>query len=178
LHSVRLPDETPYLVGPLARLNRCHDRLPPATQRAVDACGITFPLRRSAESIVARAIEIAAACEEALAIARGAVADISPCRVAWEPRVGVGCHATEAPRGLLWHRYEINADGLISHAAIVPPTSQNQAMIEADLAAMLPGVLDRDDAAATFACERLIRDYDPCISCATHFLRLSVDRGA
>jgi coenzyme F420-reducing hydrogenase alpha subunit len=66
----------------------------------------------------------------------------------------------------------------VTHAAIVPPTSQNQAMIEADLVAMLPGVLDRDDAAATFACERLIRDYDPCISCATHFLRLSIDRGA
>lgn len=178
LHSVRLPAETPYLVGPLARVNLCHDLLPPQTRLAVDACGIDFPLRLSAQSIVARAIEIAAACEDALAIARDAMADLSPCRVAWEPRPGVGSHATEAPRGLLWHRYEIGADGLISHAAIVPPTSQNQAMIEADLKAMLPTVLDRDDAAATFACERVIRDYDPCISCATHFLRLSIDRDA
>jgi coenzyme F420-reducing hydrogenase alpha subunit len=178
LHSVMLPAETPYLVGPLARVNRCHDRLPTATRRAVDACGIELPLTRSAQSIVARAIEIAAACEEALAIARDAAAELAVCRVEWTPRAGVGSHATEAPRGLLWHRYEIGADGLVTHAAIVPPTSQNQAMIEADLVAMLPGVLDRDDAAATFACERLIRDYDPCISCATHFLRLSIDRGA
>lgn len=178
LHSVRLPDETPYLVGPLARVNLCHERLPPQTRRAVDACGLELPLRLSAQSIVARAIEIAAACEDALAIARDAAADIVPCRVAWEPRPGAGSHATEAPRGLLWHRYEIGADGLVRHAAIVPPTSQNQAMIEADLKAMLPTVLDRDDAAATFACERLIRDYDPCISCATHFLRLRIDRGA
>lgn len=178
LHSVRLPGETPYLVGPLARVNLCHDRLPPRVRRRVDACGIGFPLRLSSQSIIARAIEIAVACEDALEIARDAVADVAPCRVAWEPRPGVGSHATEAPRGLLWHRYEIAADGLVGHAVIVPPTAQNQAMIEADLKALLPTVLDRDDAAATFACERLIRDYDPCISCATHFLRLAVDRGA
>jgi len=178
LHSVRLPGEKPYLVGPLARVNLCHDRLPPRVRRRVDACGIGFPLRLSSQSIIARAIEIAVACEDALEIARDAVADIAPCRVAWEPRPGVGTHATEAPRGLLWHRYEIAADGLVGRAVIVPPTAQNQAMIEADLKALLPTVLDRDDAAATFACERLIRDYDPCISCATHFLRLAVDRGA
>ena len=176
LHAVRLPAETPYLVGPLARVNRCHDRLPEQTRRGVAEAGIAFPLRLSAQSIVARAIEIAAACEEALAIVRTSTAEIAPCRVPWEPRAGVGCHATEAPRGLLWHRYEIGADGLVSHAAIVPPTSQNQAMIEADLKAMLPGVLGLDDAVATFACERLIRDYDPCISCATHFLTLRIDR--
>lgn len=177
LHAVRMPDETPYLVGPLARVNLCHDRLPPRTRETVDASGIEFPLRLSSQSIIARAIEIAAACEDALAIARSAVADIAPCRVGWEPRAGVGCHATEAPRGLLWHRYEIGGDGLITHAVIVPPTSQNQARIEADLKAMLPGVLSLDDAAATFACERLIRDYDPCISCATHFLTLEIERG-
>lgn len=178
LHSVMLPAETPYLVGPLARISLCHDRLPPRTRLAVTACGIEPPLRLSAQSIIARVVEIAAACEEALAIARDAVADLSPCRVAWKPRPGVGGHATEAPRGLLWNRFEIGDDGLIRHAAIVPPTSQNQAMIEADLKAMLPGVLGLDDAAATLACERLIRDYDPCISCATHFLRLSIDRRA
>jgi sulfhydrogenase subunit alpha len=178
LHSVRLPEETPYLVGPLARMNLCHDRLPPVARRAAEACGVEFPLRLSAQSIVARALEIAVACEEALAIARAAVADVAACRVAFAPRVATACHATEAPRGLLWQRYSIDAGGLVTAAAIVPPTSQNQAMIEADLRAMLPGVLDRDDATATHACERLIRDYDPCISCATHFLRLAVDRGA
>ncbi len=178
LQSVMLPGETPYFVGPLARVNACHDRLPAATRRVVEACGIEWPLRRSSQSIVARAIEIAVACEESLAILREGVAGIGPCRVAWEPRVGSGSHATEAPRGLLWHRYEIDGDGLVRHAVIVPPTSQNQARIEADLKAMLPGVLDLDDAAATLACERLIRDYDPCISCATHFLRCVIDRGS
>jgi coenzyme F420-reducing hydrogenase alpha subunit len=177
LQSVMLPHERPYLVGPLARLNLCHDRLPPAARLAADTCGLEFPLRLSSQSIVARAVEIVVACEEALAIVRSAAADISPCRVEVVPRAGAACHATEAPRGLLWHRYEIGDDGLITAAAIVPPTSQNQGMIEADLKATLPRVLGLDDAAATLACERVIRDYDPCISCATHFLRLSIDRG-
>jgi coenzyme F420-reducing hydrogenase alpha subunit len=176
LQSVMLPDSRPYLVGPLARVNLCHERLPPAARLAAESCGLDFPLRLSSQSIVARAIEIVAACEDALAIVRSSAADIAPCRVPWEPRSGTACYATEAPRGLLWHRYEIGGDGLIASAAIVPPTSQNQGMIEADLKAMLPGVLDLDDAAATLACERVIRDYDPCISCATHFLRLDIDR--
>ncbi|MFM1996767.1 MAG: NAD-reducing hydrogenase HoxS subunit beta, partial [Planctomycetota bacterium] len=176
LHSLTVPDERPYLVGPLARVNLCHDRLPLLARRAAEGCGLEFPLRLSAQSIVARAIEIAAAFEEAVAIARETVAEIATSRIDCEPRAGVGCHATEAPRGLLYHRYEIGADGLIAHAAIVPPTSQNQAQIEADLRAMLPAALALDDAAATHACERLIRDYDPCISCATHFLRLDVER--
>ena len=176
LQSVMLPDEKPYLVGPLARVNLCRDRLPPAARLAAETSGLDFPLRISSHSIVARAIDIVAACEEALTIARDAMADISPCRIEYVPRAGAACHATEAPRGLLWHRYEIGADGLITGAAIVPPTSQNQGMIEADLKTMLPGVLGLDDAAATLACERVIRDYDPCISCATHFLRLTLDR--
>jgi len=176
LESVMLPDEQPYLVGPLARINLCYDRLPPAARRAAETSGLEFPLRRSSQSIVARAVEIVSACEEALAIARDAVADISPCRLDVVPRAGAACHATEAPRGLLWHRYEIGDDGLIAGAAIVPPTSQNQGMIAADLQATLPGVIDLDDAAVTLACERVIRDYDPCISCATHFLTLAIDR--
>jgi coenzyme F420-reducing hydrogenase alpha subunit len=122
---------------------------------------------------VARAVEIVAAFEEAIAIARSAAADVAQPRVEFAPRAGEGCHATEAPRGLLYHRYRIGGDGLVAEATIIPPTSQNQAQIERDLVKMLPDVLALDDAAATLACERLIRSYDPCISCATHFLRFS-----
>jgi coenzyme F420-reducing hydrogenase alpha subunit len=176
LHAVRLPGETPYVVGPLARLNLCRDQLPPAARRAADDCGLAFPLTNPFTSIVARCLEMVAAFEEAVAIVESLTADLAPCRIAWEPRDGVGAHATEAPRGLLWHRYEIGGDGLVKAATIVPPTSQNQARIEADLRAMLPPLLAGDDAAATTACERLIRSYDPCISCATHFLRVEIDR--
>jgi sulfhydrogenase subunit alpha len=92
------------------------------------------------------------------------------------PRAGMGHGATEAPRGVLFHRYAIDADGLITSARIVPPTSQNQASIEDDLRRFVAGRLDLDDRQLTWQCEQAIRNYDPCISCATHFLDLTVDR--
>jgi coenzyme F420-reducing hydrogenase alpha subunit len=91
-------------------------------------------------------------------------------------RAGIGFGATEAPRGTLWHRYEIDAGGLITAARIVPPTSQNQAAIEADLRGFVQAHLDLDDAELTRRCEQAIRNYDPCISCSTHFLDLTVER--
>jgi coenzyme F420-reducing hydrogenase alpha subunit len=91
-------------------------------------------------------------------------------------RAAVGAGATEAPRGLLWHRYALGATGLVEDARIVPPTSQNQARIERDLAGLAPTLLALPHDAAALRCEQLIRAYDPCISCATHFLRLTVER--
>jgi coenzyme F420-reducing hydrogenase alpha subunit len=177
LYSLQLPDRTPYLVGPVARLNLCREQLPPHTRRSVEACGIDWPLVNPYKSIVARALEVAAAFEESLGIVRDVMADINPCRVEVTPREGTGCAATEAPRGLLYHRYSVTADGLITAATIIPPTSQNQAQIEKDLRGLLPSVLGFADALVSSRCEQLIRSYDPCISCATHFLTLVLDRG-
>ncbi|HMB06265.1 MAG TPA: Ni/Fe hydrogenase subunit alpha [Isosphaeraceae bacterium] len=176
LHSVRLPGEMPYLVGPLARVNLCFDRLSPTARREAEACGVEWPCRNNFKSIVARAIELIHACEEAIEIIQGYDREPTPSRVPFIPVPGQGCHATEAPRGLLYHRYRIGDDGLIAEAKIVPPTSQNQMRIEEDLRAYLPSVLGYDDAEATRRCEHLIRNYDPCISCATHFLTLKIDR--
>ncbi len=176
LHSVRLPGETAYLTGPISRLNLCREQLPPRSAEVLDRLGLEWPLANAFESIIARAVEMAAAFEIASTIAADAATEISPSRVPYEPRSGEGCHATEAPRGLLYHRYRLGEDGLVAAAEIVPPTSQNQARIEADLLGLLPEVLALDDAAATQRCEALIRSYDPCISCATHFLTLSVER--
>ncbi|MFM8890650.1 MAG: nickel-dependent hydrogenase large subunit, partial [Planctomycetia bacterium] len=176
LHSLRLPAGTPYLTGPQARINLCGGDLPPAARRTAECCGLELPVHNSFQSIVARSLELLAACEEAAAIARSATADVVPCRVDVTPRAGVGCHATEAPRGMLYHRYEIDADGLVSRATIIPPTAQNQAQLEADLRAFIPTRDGRDDAEVTRWCERLIRNYDPCISCATHFLQVSIAR--
>ena len=176
LHSLRLPTETAYLTGPIARMNLCRDQLPPRAAAAAEACGLEMPIQNPYRSIVARVVEMAAACEIAVEISRQAVADISPCRVAYEPAAGSGCHATEAPRGLLYHRYRLDDRGLVAEAEIIPPTSQNQAQVEDDLRDLLPSVLVLDDAEATRRCEMLIRSYDPCISCATHFLTLRVDR--
>jgi sulfhydrogenase subunit alpha len=176
LHSVMLPDETAYFVGPLARLNNCFEQLSPLAKRSAEACGIEWPSGNNFKSIVARAIEVIDAFEEAVAIVSDYHAEPVPSRLAFEPRAGEGCHATEAPRGLLYHRYRIGEDGLIAEAKIVPPTSQNQGQIEDDLRRYVPQVARLDDETATRKCEHLIRNYDPCISCATHFLNLTIDR--
>ncbi len=177
LHSVRLPAETPYLCGPLARINLCLDELPPLARRQAERCGIIWPSNNNFHSIVARSIEVVAAFEEAVRIVKDYNAPVTPSRVEFTPRAGEGCHATEAPRGILYHRYRIGDDGRIADAKIVPPTSQNQWQIEEDLRGFVPQVLHLDDAEATRRCEQLIRNYDPCISCATHFLKLNIERG-
>jgi sulfhydrogenase subunit alpha len=176
LSSFIVNGDRPYLCGPLSRLNNCLADLPAGARRAADACGISWPSRNIFHSIAARAIEVTAAFEEALAIARSCHASTTPSRVDYVPHAGVGCHATEAPRGLLYHRYAIGDDGLVAAATIIPPTSQNQARIEADLRAWLPDHIDHDDHTVAAGCERLIRSYDPCISCATHFLKLDIER--
>jgi sulfhydrogenase subunit alpha len=178
LHSVKLPEEKPYLVGPLARLNLCFDQLLPTAKKYAEKCGIDWPSRNNFQSIVARAIELIDVYEEAIAIVNDYNAELSQSRVQYTPSAGEGCHATEAPRGLLYHRYRIGDDGLIAEAKIVPPTSQNLGQIESDLRDYVPRVAVYDDAEATHRCEHLIRNYDPCISCSTHFLDLTIDRGA
>jgi len=93
------------------------------------------------------------------------------------PRAGIGYGCSEAPRGILWHRYAVDAQGRILSARIVPPTSQNQARIEEDLHSSLRVFgLHHSDTALRSHCEKVIRNYDPCISCATHFLQMQVER--
>jgi coenzyme F420-reducing hydrogenase alpha subunit len=176
LHSALLTAEAPYLVGPLARVNLNFDHLSPTARREAERCKIEWPCRNNFKSIVARALELVDAFEEAIALVESYDAEPNPSRLSFEPRAGTASHATEAPRGLLYHSYRIGNDGLIAAARIVPPTSQNQPRIEADLRAYLPHILDRDDVEVTRRCEHLIRNYDPCISCATHFLKLRLDR--
>lgn len=166
----------PYLVGPLARINLNQNRLPVEVMEALQATPVRFPSHNPNHGIVARAAEVYYALCEALRILDAyAVPDTSFSEVL--PDGGIGFGVTEAPRGMLWHRYETRDDGTISTARIVPPTSQNQARIEQDLRlALEAGGLDRDDAALRRQGERVIRNYDPCISCATHFLDLKVRR--
>ncbi len=176
LHSVMLPESKPYLVGPLSRVNLCLEQLPPTARREAETCGVAWPSRNNFHSIVARGIEVVAAFEEAVRIVGQYHAEPVVSRVEYTPRPGEGCHATEAPRGLIYHRYRIGDDGLIADATIIPPTSQNQGQIEDDLRQFVPTVLQYDDAEATRRCEQMIRNYDPCISCSTHFLKLTIDR--
>lgn len=170
-------DGVPYLLGPTARVVLAREQLHPLAREALDATGLGDELRTSVfRSIVSRAVELLHAVAEAIDIIDAYRRPDAP-HAAWEARPGIAAWATEAPRGLLFHRYEIDERGLVSRAQIVPPTSQNQAAIEHDLARFAPSVLSLPHAEATLRLEQLIRSYDPCISCATHFLDLRVERG-
>ena len=120
-------------------------------------------------------IEMAFASWEALRIIEAYERPASP-RAAVSVRPGVGSAATEAPRGLLYHRFEIDEKGLIRMVKIVPPTSQNQKRIEDDLWQFAPLVASHPADEVAWKCEQAVRNYDPCISCATHFLKMRVDR--
>ncbi len=172
LQAVRLSTGEAYFVGPLSRVNLSFDQLSETARRTADEVGFALPCRNPFRSIIARGLELVHAYEEALAILRDyrepAIAKVD---VPLGP--GEGCAATEAPRGLLYHRYRLDKSGLLSLAKIVPPTSQNQGQIERDLASWVPRVLAETDATIARSCERVIRSYDPCISCSTHFLRVS-----
>lgn len=165
----------PYAVGPLARYALNADRLAPVAREVALDAGLGEVCRNPFRSIVVRAVELVEACHEALRIIDGWTGSGDPS-VPVPPRAGAGVGASEAPRGLLFHRYVLDEDGIITDARIVPPTSQNQAGIEADLRAMADDWADLDDHALQHRCEHAIRNYDPCISCATHFLDLTVAR--
>jgi len=178
-HSTALHAELhgePYLVGPLARLNINLDQLPPETARLARASGVSFPSDNMFHSMLARAIELHMVLIEAQRLLQDYRV---PQRawVDWKPRTGVAFGASEAPRGTLWHRYEVDDEGRVTDARIVPPTSQNQGRIEQDIAQSLQQFgLDQDEDALRLRAETVIRNYDPCISCATHFLKLKVRR--
>jgi sulfhydrogenase subunit alpha len=174
LHA-QLKGRGTYYVGPMARFALNSGQLTPRAADAARAVGLEPGVSNPFKSIIVRAVEIVFACEEALRIIRDYTAPDLPF-VAVEPRSSVGHGASEAPRGLLYHRYEIDGSGLISDAQIVPPTSQNQASIEDDLRAFVPGRTHLDDESLQWQLEQAIRNYDPCISCATHFLDLTVER--
>jgi hydrogenase maturation protease len=174
LHA-HLADGRRYLTGPLARYSLSSRWLSPLAREAAQAAGLGSTCDNPFRSIIVRAVETVYAIDEALRLIAGYEPPESPA-VEVRPRAGVGYGVTEAPRGTLYHRYEIGADGIIASARIVPPTSQNQAAIEADLRAFVEARLDLDDAELTRQCEQAIRNYDPCISCATHFLDLTIER--
>lgn len=164
-----------YLVGPLARLSLNHDHLTPLAKQVIAERGLSLPLRNPFHGIIARSIEILYAVEESLRVIERYEPPSSPS-LPFTVRGGIGMACTEAPRGILYHRYQLDADGVIREAKIVPPTSQNQSRIEEDLRLFMPRVLHLSDQEAALACERVIRCYDPCISCATHFLKLEITR--
>lgn len=165
-----------YQVGPLARVLLNRDRLSPAAEAAFASFASRFERVDPAASVFARGIEVLQAFDEALAVVDAFEPDPEGLPE-WRPRAGRAQWATEAPRGLLWMDVQADAAGHVASIRIVPPTSQNQARIEDDLRQLVPTLLDREDERIRRDCEAAIRDYDPCISCATHFLTLDLERG-
>lgn len=176
LHSVQLPGRSEYHVGPLARVNLNYHQLSSAAREVAKEVGFQVPCNNLYQSIIARCLEVVHCYEEALEIIKS-YRPYAPSRHELQHRVGEGWAATEAPRGLIYHRYQVNEQGKVTFAKIVPPTSQNQRQIEADLRQYLPRVIHHSNEQAARECEKLIRCYDPCISCSTHFLKLTVERG-
>jgi coenzyme F420-reducing hydrogenase alpha subunit len=164
-----------YLVGPMARYSLNFDRLPSDVQALAREAGLAPVCRNPFQSIIVRAVELVYACDESLRLIAAYEKPSSPT-VPIEPRASIGHGCTEAPRGLIYHRYEIADDASVRTARIVPPTSQNQLSIEEDLCAVATLALDLPDDALRDRCEQAIRNYDPCISCSCHFLKLSVHR--
>ncbi len=173
LHSHTV-EGNPYIVGPLARLNLNHDQLMPLAQKALKASRIAFPLKNPYKSLIARAVELVHFFEEAI-LWINSYKPAGSAHTDLKLRAGEGAGATEAPRGLLYHRYKIDEHGLVQFARITPPTAQNLPRIEADLFELAPRIIKLPEAEATLTAEHLVRAYDPCISCATHFLKLKVE---
>jgi coenzyme F420-reducing hydrogenase alpha subunit len=174
LHSV-VKARGAYHVGPLARYSLNFDKLPEIARKAAKKAGLKETCYNPFKSIIVRAVETVFACHEALRIISEYKMPEKPF-VEVTPKAAVGHGASEAPRGTLYHRYRIGADGLIQEARIVPPTSQNQKVIESDLAAYVGKHLKLSEEKLTWQCEQVVRNYDPCISCSCHFLKLHIDR--
>jgi len=173
LHAERIPSGNCYHVGPLARINLNRELLSPEAARVADEIQFVTPCRNPFQAIIARGLETIHACEEALNILQN-YRHFQPAHIEYEYADSEGCATTEAPRGILHHRYRVDGEGKVTFAEIVPPTSQNQKQIEDDLRSWLPQVLQDDEQKTASDCERLIRSYDPCISCSTHFLKLTI----
>lgn len=174
LHT-RLAERGAYLVGPQARFNLNFDKLSPIAQQVAKEVGITPPCLNPFQSIVVRSIETLYACDEALRL----IANYQlPEKPAFEvrPNAATGHGCTEAPRGILYHRYRVDEQGIILDARIIPPTAQNQKAIEGDLQQLLESRSNDPDEELQWRCEQAIRNYDPCISCATHHLKLHIER--
>ena len=160
-----------YMVGPLSRININFDSLPEEIKKAVWQANISLPLKDITMSVIARCIEMSYAIHEAMAIINKY--DGTETYVHVEPGKGMGLWITEAPRGMLIHKYEFDRRGAVTSARIIPPTSQNLAYIENNLREYI----NRNSAMAMKdlrrGCEQIIRSYDPCISCSVHLIVLS-----
>jgi sulfhydrogenase subunit alpha len=173
LHSI-LNGHGPYVTGPVARYNLNYECLTPLCKEEARAAKLEPICRNPFRSIVVRSVETLYACEEALRLIEAYEPPVHAA-VEVQPRTGLGHGCTEAPRGILYHRYHLSPNGLVLDARITPPTAQNQRAMESDLRAFVESNIALAHDALTWKCEQLVRNYDPCISCATHAVHVDRD---
>lgn len=167
----KMKDGRHYIVGPIARFNNSFEKLLPETQILAKQYGITPPVKNPYKSILVRMIEVID-CIQRIKDKVKNYRDYEKASVDYSVKPGVGFGVSEAPRGILWHMYRIDEDGVVKEANIIPPTSQNQYAMESDVKRVVIGLPDYDASQKIPVAEKLIRNYDPCISCATHFLKV------
>jgi sulfhydrogenase subunit alpha len=174
LHTYIKGRDTAFL-GPLARFNINFDKLPPLVKDLAKETGLNGQCFNPFKSIIIRSLEVIFAFDEAIHIIENYEMPDQPA-IDFELRAGTGYGATEAPRGICYHRYTIDAEGTIQDAKIVSPTCVNQTTIEKDLWHFIEPHIDWPTEKLQWHCEQAIRNYDPCISCSTHYLKLNIDR--
>ena len=171
--QAKMKQKGSYLTGPIARYNLNSQKLSPIVQKISREIQFESICQNPFRSIIVRALEIVEACTEAIRLINLYDAEKLAPSVQLHGKAAVGYGATEAPRGLLYHKYTLDDTGAIKTATIIPPTSQNQKTIEEDLFEFVTNHMTLSDEELTYQCEQAIRNYDPCISCSTHFLRLN-----
>jgi sulfhydrogenase subunit alpha len=174
LHAV-IKGRGAYQVGPMARFNLNFNQLSPLVKETAREISLEPPCINPFKSIIVRSLEVLYACDESLRIIDAYEMPENPSAEI-RPRATTGYGCTEAPRGICWHRYGVDETGNILDARIVPPTSQNQKTIESDLLQFIKKNPDLPEDRLTWMCEQVVRNYDPCISCSCHFLRLKIER--
>lgn len=159
-----------YIVGPMARFNNNFELFKVETKDLAKKYNLTPPVKNPFKSIIIRMLEVVDCLQRTKEKIEGY--NLKDPSSEYKVKAGKGCGVSEAPRGILWHTYTVDEDGLVQHANIVPPTSQNQSAMESDVKRVFMKRKDEEVEKSLTKAERLIRNYDPCISCATHFLKV------
>ena len=162
-----------YQVGALARFNLNHEQLLPRAREAAAQLGLRAPCHNPFMITVAQVVETVHATEDSIQlIDRLLETGVHEEPEVTEIRAGRGVGAVEAPRGILFHEYSYDENGILTDANCIIPTNQNHNNIQHDMEALVPTILDRPQDEIRMALEMLVRAYDPCISCSAHLLKV------
>ena len=166
-----------FMVGALARFNNNYQKLTGNAKKYAEDLGLVAPCHNTFMNNIAQFVEIVHSIDDSIRLIdkileEGLDEDKAMAEI--KPKAGRGVGVVEAPRGLLIHDYTYNDKGRVEKANLIIPTGMNYANIEKDMHALVPSIIDKSEDEIRLTCEMLIRAYDPCISCSTHFLKVKL----